>query len=288
MNAPVIFTLLLLNWHGILTAGIDVMIEDKILSSSFDHPVGVIHKTGRSIYGYIESASDTRMVLKNEVDAGEVVYTLYRDDIAEIVLPGRDIETLALDLINDARDEEALPLLQVLYAQRSAFLGLLTKEDVLIFTHLINAYLQSKDYAKCIAVARRLDPFIENPRVKQNIKDALLLCQYHLGDYKEAEFLALLWVAHAQPFHSSALGWWVLAMIEFSKDQYESALWISMKPIVFSGQVPMDFLNESYAVAIAACIELNNEKEAAMLLEEMRKRRLSWPDISLLASYAPG
>jgi len=273
--------------QGILMAGIDTANEVGSLSHSFEHPVKVINKSGHTIYGFIESASDTRIVLKNEVDAGEVTYTLFKDDIAEISLPGSDIEFRAFELINDDRQGEAIQLLYLLYHYRSSFLGLLSKKDVLIFTHLVNAYLQAKDYVNCLAIAQRLDPFVEDPLAKKIIKEALLLCQFHLGNYAETELLALLWVDSAQLFHSSALGWWLLAMIDFSKDQYESALWTSMKPIVFSGQIPMEFLGESYAVAIAACIELNKEKEAATLLEEMHNRGLSWPDFELLEPYAP-
>ncbi len=278
---------MLLILQGILTAGTTATNEVDSLSRSFEHPVKVINKSGHTIYGLIESASDTQIVLKNDVDAGEVTYTLFKDDIAEISLPGRDIEVRAYELINDDRQGEAVPLLTLLYHNRSAFLGLLSNKDVLIFTHLVNAYLQSNEYTKCLAIAQRLDPLVKDPQVKKFIKDALILCHFHLGNYAETELLALSWVDHAQPFYSSALGWWLLAMIEFSKDQYESALWTSMKPIVFSGQIPMEFLSESYAVAIAACIELNYEKEAATLLEEMHNRGLNWPDHELLEPYAP-
>lgn len=279
--------LMLFTLQGILLAGIDTANEVDPLSHSFEHPVKVINKSGHTIYGFIESASDTRIVLKNEVDAGEVTYTLFKEDIAKISLPGGKIEFRAFELINEDRLSEAIPLLYLLYDYRSSFLGLLSKKDVLIFTHLVNAYLQSKDYVNCLAIAQRIDPFVEDPLAKKIIKDALLLCQFHLGNYAETELLALLWIDCAQLFHSSALGWWLLAMIEFSKYQYESALWTSMKPIVFSGQIPMEFLGESYAVAIAACIELNKEKEAATLLDEMQNRGLSWPDHELLEPYAP-
>ncbi len=247
----------------------------------------VINSGGHTIKGSIDSASDARIILNYKVDSGEVLYTLYRNDISDIILPGREIATFAFELVRENKRVEALPFLHALYTQRFAFLGLLPEKNVVIFTHLVSAYLQTEEYRKCVSVAQRIAPLIEDPKTKDKIEDAILLCTYNLGNYDDALNLANSWIEKARRFHPSALGSWILAMVKFERGFHESALWVSFKPIVFSSQMPIDFLAECYAVAIATCVELKYDDEAKVLYAEMLERGFYWPDIALLEPYAP-
>jgi hypothetical protein len=248
-------------------------------------PVTVIHQSGREFKGTLGTVSEKEISIRAQVDAGEVIYTFYRDDVRALSFPGEIFWSTAAEMQADNKPYEAIRLMRALFDQRSRYLGWIRGEDVMRFTRLIDAYMRTDQPIEAIAVAGRLAPFVQIPRVKRQLEEAVLLGHFRLGLKADARDLAGKWLEETPQFPDSATGWWVLAQLQFDSQQYDDSLWTALRPIVFSGQLPVPYLEHCYATAIASAIEIEDLREANFLREEMSRRGLEWPDVEDLAPY---
>ena len=248
-------------------------------------PVTVYHQSGREFKGALGAVSEKEISVRAQVDAGEVIYTFSRDDVRALTFPGEIFWSTAAEMQTDNKPYEAIRLMRALFDQRSRYLGWMRGEDVMRFTRLIDAYMRADQPIEAIAVAGRLAPVVQIPRVKRQLEEAVLLGHFRLGLKADARDLAGKWLEETPRFPESATGWWVLAKLQFDSQQYDDSLWTALRPIVFSGQLPVPYLEHCYATAIASAIEIEDLREADFLREEMSRRGLEWPDVEDLAPY---
>ena len=248
-------------------------------------PVTVINKFGRSLSGRIERVNETQFRLTTRDGTGEVVYTFGKGDDAQIHFPGNEYKLPALDLLDDGHEAEAIPVLQALFAQRAPFLDFLPEKEAVFFTRLADAYLGQGNLIDAVTTARQLAPYIKATSVKRKLQDIVLLAHYQLELPEETRQLAEAWIHIAPRYNDSALGWWVLAQLEFESENFESALWNALRPIVFAGPMPMAYRQHCYAVCIASYRALEDEESAQTLTNEMNTLGLEWPDIKSLHAW---
>ena len=248
-------------------------------------PVAVAHRSGRHFEGQLERTSPTTVSITVKAGEGEVVYTVERQDILEITFPGESIELQIEERLLEEDFSGALPFLEALYKQRSAYLDLLDGEEVARFLPLALAYRMVGRPAEAIAVSNHLHTLSKSGEFDKDLTEIVLLSQYDLRPVEESARLALGWIQKAPRYHSSALGWWILAKISFAKGDFRSALWISLHPVVFSSHLPMNYLAECYALSIASAVSLDRSDEALKLYQEMTERGLAWPQDPEMLPY---
>ena len=112
---------------------------------------------------------------------------------------------------------------------------------------------------------------------------------FFLGElYEEAEAKACQWIESAGYDRTSALGWQILAQLQFMRAAYEDAMWTALNPIAFANKLPIDHLGACYALAISAATETRLEAIVERLTKEMQARGLDWPSkLTILAKYNP-
>lgn len=255
------------------------------METELSKPVTVINKFGSSVTGRLDRVSETQFRLTALADAGEVIYTYGPGDDAQIHLPGNEYKLLALDLLDDGHEAEAIPVLRALFAQRSPYLDFLPEKEAVFFARLADAYLGQGRPIDAVDTARRLSPHIKTKSVKRKLQDIVLLAHYHLKLSEETRQLAGAWINETSSYYDSALGWWVLAQLEFEAENFEAALWNALRPIVFAGPMPMAYRQHCYAVCIASYRALEDEESAQTLTNEMNTLGLDWPDIKSLHDW---
>ena len=264
---------------------VDGRAEEDKYAETLSGAVTIIHRSGREFKGTVRAVSDSEISILEQVDAGEVIFTFTREEVRRLIFPGESLWSTAADLEADGEEDEAISLMRALFDQRARFLFWLGEEDLVRFKLLADAYLHSGQSVEAIAVAGRLRPLIGNLAVRTQLDEAVLLGHYRLGLIDEARSLAESWIEQRSIVTDSAVGWWVLAQLQFEAQEFEQSLWTALRPIVFSGRFPVRYLGHCYATAIAAALEIDDHREADILRREMAGRELDWPDIASMTPY---
>jgi hypothetical protein len=260
-------------------------LELEKVQQVFDQPLTIKNKNGGVFTGYVQSIEREKLTLKTKAGKGEVIYSFARGDITNVIFPGTELKLLVLELLEDNFYQQALPLMEALYEQQTPFFSFLKEPELFFFFKLAHVYLKTNALQKAITTANQLIPQIQDKQRLEQLNEIILLAYFKLQSYDQARSLAQMWVKKAKPFQQNALGWWILAYIAFEKKQYNEALWTSLQPIVFSGQLPMSYLGHCYSVAVASAHSLKMEGKATQLYTEMQQRHLKWPDIPNLNSF---
>ena len=164
----------------------------------------------------------------------------------------------------------------------------MSQRELSLFIDYADFALAQNEPLKAVATIDIISPYIEDEAVLKQLKENLLLGFFKGGMREEAEVEARKWIKEAEPAGSSALGWRLLAEINYEQEEYENAFWTAMHPIAFSNQMTMLHLDVCYALAILAAEELRLKEEPLQLAAEMRDRGLAWPDyVEMINGKAP-
>jgi len=281
----IIFRLLLITIAFCLWGKTAICLDESEIKTLLSGPATAVVKNGSTYQGKISRTDEGDLQILIESGDGEAILTFPPEEIETLIFPGAALISLAEELIRDGRLGEARPLLLALYRQRRGFLPFLADSEVLLFTALPEASLLGGQPEDAIAMARNLLPYLTSKPLREKLRAAVLLGHYRLGLKEEAKNLAADWIARRDLYGDSALGWWIQARIDFEEKNFTGALWTSLHPIVFSGQMPMDYLSDCYALAIAASHELQKEEKTHLLLHEMQTRGFHWPEDEFFARY---
>ncbi len=248
------------------------------MDSEFKEPILVYLKNGRTIAGHATNVSEKKLQLSFADGVGEITFTFEKGDILKIEIPGEHFKNLALQLLEEEQPEDALEVMDKLYAQRSNLLPLLEATESHFFIYYIDLILDSQKPARAVAVSKRLAPQITNPQAIRALEDTTLESYNTLQLHNESIPLAKSWIESRTPFYKSALGYYILGAANLRNKDYSSALDTALLPIVFSSPNPQDKLAHCYAVAISAAVGLREKGYAHVLLKEMKERDLLWPE----------
>jgi len=259
-----------------LFAGIPAEERDAIISE-LNGPITLTLTNGRTVSGIPYNVSKEQLQLSSAEGAGEIIFTIFRNEIKAFDIPGESYKSLAIEWMQAGEHAKALELMQLLYIQRNPILPMLPASESHFFILFIDLILDSPDPARAIGVSARIRPQVENTAALRALDDAVLE-SYHLIElHEEALPLARAWVAERTPYGDSALGYYVLGSHYLRQAEYETAIDLALQPIIFSSPIPTEKLAHCYALAISAALELRDRKHAAILFHEMKARNFVWP-----------
>ncbi|MFB9899876.1 hypothetical protein ACFFOV_05595 [Cerasicoccus arenae] len=255
------------------------------ITATLDRPQGLVLKNRAPLSGKAMGIIDGKLIFRSQRGGGTLDYRYALGEIERLQFPGNEVAFASNELLGAGQDEEALPLMRALYEQRKDYLALLTIGEQAYFARYAELEFKLGDPYAGLGAGLSLLPAIQDPQLKRTVDDLVLLGYYRLPLKQNTRQLANDWIANHEPYGPSALGYYVLGRMEFDQDNYESALWRTLEPVALSSQFPMDYLDYCYALAIAACVELENETEEQSLRQEMAQRGIAWPNIDDLAAY---
>lgn len=259
------------------------------LRTELEGPVNVLLANGSRQSGKIIGWDGQQLRLEVSLGGGSAEVAYPATDLRRIAFPGRNALAQLSEWTRDpARVEEALALFLAFYQQRGAFLSYLDPSELNLFVEYIRFALEHNKPLRAVAMIEVVRPHINDPAKLKALDDAVLLAFFKAGMLDEATAMAKTWIESAPPAGDSALGWRILAEIQFRKEAYEDALWTALYPIAFANQILPEHLDLCYALAIAAAQETRQDPIAERLTREMRARELTWPEQApLLAPYTP-
>ena len=259
------------------------------IRAALQEPVTIVLEGGNQQTGQITRWDESKLRIEVSLGGGTAELTFPAEDIRSIRFPGAEYKRILYEWKNDPeRAEDALMLYRAYYQQQGAYLSLLSQRELSLFIDYADFALAQKEPLKAVATIDIISPYIEDEAVLKQLEENLLLGFFQGGMREEAEVEARKWIKQAEPAGSSALGWRLLAEINFEQEEYENAFWTAMHPIAFSNQMTMLHLDVCYALAILAAEELRLREEPLQLATEMRDRGLAWPNyVEMLNGKAP-
>ena len=259
------------------------------IRTTLQEPVTIALDGGNQQTGRVTHWDDSELRIEVSLGGGTAELTFPADEIRSIRFPGAEYKRTLYEWKNDPeRVEDALALYRAYYQQQGGYLSLLSQRELSLFIDYADFALAQNEPLKAVATIDIISPYIEDEAVLKQLKENLLLGFFHGGMREEAEVEARKWIKEAEPAGSSALGWRLLAEINYEQEEYENAFWTAMHPIAFSNQMTMLHLDVCYALAILAAEELRLKEEPLQLAAEMRDRGLAWPDyVEMLSGKAP-
>ncbi|MGJ8654115.1 MAG: hypothetical protein ACSHX8_12650 [Opitutaceae bacterium] len=260
--------------------------EHETIHRELQEPVHVTLNNNRIIPGHSINVSGDQIQIGTSEGAGEIIFTFDTNEVDSFKIPGESYKTLAAEWIEADENEKAIELLELLYNQRVQMIPLLPASESHFFIYYVELILQSDNPARAIAVTEVLRPQIDNPAAIRALDDAILSSYHQLELHEQARSLAEAWVESRSPYQESALGYYVLGTNKLRAEDFDGALELALKPIIFSSPTPKDQLDACYAVAISAALALRDKEYALTLYQEMQERGFDWPkDDTTLAPY---
>jgi hypothetical protein len=252
-------------------------------------PIDVRLDNGNRQTGRVVGWDGETLRLNVDLGVGSAEMTFAAENIRDIRFPGREYRRVLAQWMEDpARTEEALELFRAYYQQQGAFFQYLNASELNLFVEYIRFAIEKDKPLRAVAMIEVLRPHIEDPQRLKALDDSILLAFFRAGMLDEAADQAAAWVESAPPAGESALGWRILAELQFREEAYEEALWTALYPIAFANQILPEHLDACYAFAIAAAEETRQRDLTARLTREMRGRGLAWPtEIERLQAYEP-
>ena len=259
------------------------------IRNTLQEPVTIALNGGNQQTGRVTHWDESELRIEVSLGGGTAELTFPADEIRSIRFPGAEHKRTLYEWKNDPdRVEDALALYRAYYQQQGAYLSLMSQRELSLFIDYADFALAQNEPLKAVATIDIISPYIKDETVLKHLKENLLLGFFQGGMREEAEEEARKWIKEAKPAGSSALGWRLLAEINFEQEEYENAFWTAMHPIAFSNQMPMVHLDVCYAIAILSSEKLRYKKESLELATEMRDRGLAWPDnVEILNDRAP-
>ncbi len=247
-------------------------------------PLSLSLQGGRHFEGTLARVEDEQVYLRLVEQGGEVVLSFSFEDVERIDFPGHPIVEATLERIREGDLTEALPYLESIIGARYTLFPLIPPEKLSFFRALPLAALAVDNPAQAIAYSKAIRPYLTLPDDQDELRDIELLAYYRLELREEAEQRALDWIAEYERFSPSALGFYVLAALQFEAANYEEALYTALRPIVFSGAWEKSYLAPCYSIAIICSHLLDDPIERDQLLAEMHERKIPWKPLFLFRS----
>ena len=251
-------------------------------------PMTLVLSGGREFEGTLSDVRDGRVYFRQVQEGGEAVLSYPFDEVEEIFFPGEEIVSATIERVRSGELTEALPYLESIIGSRFALFPLLPPEDLSYFRALPLAALAVDNPAQAIAYVKAVEPFLTLPEDREELRDIELLGYYRLQLRDEARDRAEAWIEEEDRFNDSALGYFILAALQFEEADYEAALYTALRPIVFSGALHKSYLAPCYSIAITSAHLLDDPIERDKLFAEMADRGIPWEPLLVFRSARSG
>lgn len=255
-----------------------------------EQPPTVVLESGNRQTGRVTDWDGVTLRIEVSLGGGVAELSFPKSEIDRIIFPGNEFLETLYEWSQDPshRTEDTMALFRAYYQQRGAYFSLMDERELSLFVSYAEYALEKDKPLRAVAMIDAISPYIEDNAVLDRLEEGLLLGFFQGGMREEAEAKARAWIDKATPAGSSALGWRLLAELNFEKEDYEKAFWTALYPVAFSNQMPMAHLDICYALAILSAEELRLKDEPARLAREMRSRGFDWPEhVEILKGKAP-
>ncbi len=252
-------------------------------------PVVLLLENGQQRSGEINAWDGETLSLRIDIAGGSASMNFAADAIRDIGFTGSEYLPVLYKLEkNPSRSDEAFALFEAFYQQRSRYLRYMDESELGIFVRYARFCLAHEKPLRAVAVIEVIRPYIKDDALLRSLNEATLM-GFFLGElYEEAEAQARQWIESAGYDRSNALGWQILAQLQFMRAAYEDAMWTALNPVAFANSLPIEHLGDCYALAISAATETRHEAIAERLTREMQARGFAWPSkLAILAKYNP-
>jgi len=246
----------------------------------------LVTREGVELVGYVFGRGENgELLFVVPFEGGEAEYVYMPEQVEVLRFAGEaDIDQLS-SWVNAGNEELVLEVIEAIYRPRAPYLDLLSPADRAELAELVPWARRAGDPYLAVGMARRLLMASQSEALSASLHDQILLAYLDLPLAEDTRVLAEEWIAREPRYGRSALGWVVLARLEFEAGNYEVALNTVLKPIVFSSQYPMEYLYDAYAMAIMAAANLGEKEQAQALLDEMNARNLPVPEDRAVIGY---
>ncbi|MDP0495161.1 MAG: hypothetical protein Q7Q73_03035 [Verrucomicrobiota bacterium JB024] len=250
---------------------------DGIPANGLNGPCTVVLRNGQFYQGRPIALRDGQLIFIQSQAGGQAEYTFAPEEVERIDFPGNAQKAEAIRLVTTDNPQEALPILRMLLEQRGPYMAFVSESERSFFILLVQAEMECGDPYAALGLARLLAETTQDPAVTKQLEAIILEGYYRLGLISDTRQLAEEWIARHPRYGRSALGWYILARLDYDAGNYETAFQTALEPVTFSSQYPMAFLAHAYAVAILSAVALDDMTEARALAVEMQARELDWP-----------
>ena len=259
------------------------------VKSRLSQPVVLLLENGQQSSGEINAWDGETLSLRTYIGGGSASMNYAADAIRDISFTGSEYLPVLYKLEkNPARSDEAFALFEAFYQQRGRYLRYMDVGELGMFVRYARFCLTHEKPLRAVAVIEVIRPYIKDDALLRSLDEATLM-GFFLGElYEEAEAQACQWIESTGYDRSSALGWQILAQLQFMRAAYEDAMWTALNPIAFANNLPIEHLGACYALAISAAAETRHEAISERLTKEMQARGFAWPaKLAILAKYNP-
>ena len=215
-----------------------------------------------SVGGYLS------IIVGDSNNQAELRYRL--DEIERIEFSDSISRQDAIDGFSKRHPSESTALLENLALKRLPYLELLSPEDESIFTYLLESYILTGRAVDALERAKLWLSKLPSSEAKLRGQELQIIAAWNLDRPSESAYYGRQWIEAGQSCQTSALPWVTLANIALIEDDYETALWIALNPIVFSPPSRPPYLEEAYAIAIISAFKTGERALAHQLKSEMR------------------
>ncbi|MEM0966628.1 MAG: hypothetical protein AAGJ81_10815 [Verrucomicrobiota bacterium] len=258
---------------------------DRSKHEELRRPITIWLENNREFQGTLAGVDDERISLRLIQDGGEVLLSFPVEEIKKVFFPGERVAIEAADMIDSGEYQAALPYLESIIGARFRLFPFLPPEEKTLFRFLPLAALSVDNPAQAIAYVRALRPFLSLEGDQDTLRDVELRAYYELRLMDEASKRAQDWIEETERYGESALGQFILASIQFEKEEFEEALFTVLQPIVFSGEIPVSFLSHCYSIAIASSELIGDVKQRDELIAEMIRRGIEWKPLEIITAH---
>ena len=264
-------------------------INFREVRSRLSQPVVLLLENGQQSSGEINAWDGETLSLRINIAGGSASMNYAADAIRDISFTGSEYLPLLYKLEkNPARSDEAFALFEAFYQQRGRYLRFMDARELGMFVRYARFCLTHEKPLRAVAVIEVIRPYIKDDALLRSLDEATLMGFFLGGLYEEAEAQACQWIESVGYDRSSALGWQILAQLQFMRAAYEDAMWTALNPIAFANKLPIDHLGACYALAISAAAETRHEAISERLTKEMQARGFEWPaKLAILSKYNP-
>ena len=186
----------------------------------------------------------------------------------------------SIDGFSNRHPRQSIALLEELALKRLPYLEILGPEDAFVFTLLLESYILSGREEDALERAKLWLQKLPSEEAKLRIRELQMIAAWKLDRASDSAYYGRQWINAGYSCQNTALPWVSLANIALKEEDYETALWLALNPIVFSPPSKPSYLEDAYAIAIISAFKVGDGTQAHQLKTEMHAQRLTLPQNS--------
>ncbi len=237
----------------------------------------IVLASGKIVHGELAGivGGYLSIIVQNSSNQAELRYR--KDNIERIDFSDSLQRQDAIDRFSSRHPRQSAAMLEELALKRMPYLELLGPEDETVFTKLLESYILSRREEDALERSKLWLQKLPSGNAKLRTEEIQIQAAWKLDRASEAAYYSQRWIESGHSSKKTALPWVSLANAALIVEDYETALWTALNPIVFSPPSRPAYLEDAYAIAIISAINIGDPELAQQLKSELPNQRLSPP-----------